>query len=307
MSDGSSASAESAVIETPVSATGGVEVIDVSPSNLPAEKAATEVVAEEKKDPEQPKKPEKVAKKLSQIAERERKVAEKEAALSKQAQDAADQLEQAKTLRATVDQLKTNPSKVLSELGISFNDLAKALLSEEVTETTTPTEQDALKQELNDLKKRLDAKDAKESQAQEDAVNTQLEAAINDIKKVIDNHIATNSDKYDLILATKNQDLVYAIMKESFDQTGEVMMYTDACDAAEEYLTEQAKTLSGSKKIREFVTPTPATEPKRTSFGRTLSAQASQVAAAASGKGPDMSKLSHDERIKALIPRLRFN
>jgi hypothetical protein len=69
---------------------------------------------------------------------------------------------------------------------------------------------------------------------------------------------------------------------------------------------EEAKKLSGSKKILNFVSPPAPAKPSKTSFGKTLSSQVATQMAAATEDKIDMSKLPHEQRIKALASRLRY-
>lgn len=312
MSD-ESAPASAEVTVTPVdtsSNSGTVEVLDVTPDKVEAP------IVEENKEAKTEEKPkEKIAKKLSKVVEREAKVAAREADADRKLAEANSALEEAKNTRALVESLKTSPSKVLSQLGISFNDLATALLSEDVTANSTPSEMDALKQELKDIKNNLQSDKDRIKADQDAALDQNLKTAITNIKNVIDTHIASNPDKYDVILSTDNQKLVYDIMEESYNQSvkevgadkATVMLYTEACDLAENYLTDQLKKLaSGSKKLKEFVSPPAPKKPERTSFGRTLSSQVAQVAVSA-GSDVDVSKMSPKERLKHAARLIRFN
>lgn len=295
----------SVVVTTPVvnSETPAVETVDLTPKS-----AVVETVAETPKVEETPK--EKIAPKLSKLKEREAKVLERETAAAKRFEEAESESAKAKESAALIESLKTNPSKVLDTLGITFNDLAKALLDEEVKGDATPSELDSVKQSLEEIRKELQDKKDADALAVKEAQDAGLTAAIEGIKVRINEHIDQNADKYDLIKNSNAQELVYEIMRESYEQSekGEIMQYTDACDLAEEYLTGEVKKLLGSKKIREMVAPSPPPKPQKTSFGKTLSSQATVTAATSNGK-PDLSKLNHEERIREILKThgLRYN
>lgn len=290
--------ADSTVTETPVNpgiAAPQVEVVDLTPKV--EEPPASENTVEEKKEAK-----EQLSPKLSKLRQREAKIAEREAAADQKLKDADARLAEAQK-PGTLERLKKQPSKVLAELGISFNDLAKAVL-DETDEDDSPSELETVKASLQEIQDKLDLGEEEKKQEKTDAENAQLQAAINGIQDKISEYIDTNADKYDLIIATENKDLVYSVMEESFLDTGTVMQYTEACEVVEKYLTEKAAGLSKSKKIRQMVSPE-VPKPNKTSFGRTLSSQVTQVAAA-TDKKPDMSKLSHDERVKVLAKQLRY-
>lgn len=310
MSDEASTPAPTApiVTVTPVS-TGSVPneipTIDVTPQTIEEKLGTVDAPVVESPPVVEPPK-EKNAAKLAKIREREARAAAREAEADRKLAEASTAAQSAQQSAALLESLKSNPTKVLAELGISFNDLATALLNEQEAGDSTPSELDGVKQTLADIQNQLKAKEDKEKNAVEASQQAQFETAVADIKVVIDNHIKDNSDSFDLILATNNHELVYEIMVESFNQTGTVMDYKEACQTAEDYLTDKMQALTAaSKKVKTFVSP-PAPEKPKTSFGRTLSNQVTQMAAAAS-KGPDLSKLSHEERVKILAKQLRFN
>jgi hypothetical protein len=290
------------VATTPAGGESAVAIVEYS---SPAGEAA-EVVSEEIADEQEPlvetpvpveekPKQERVSAKLAELRARE-------AAAEARAQEAEAKLAEAQALSSKLEALKKTPSKVLQELGISFNDLAEAMLSEGEPEEG-PSELDELKATVEELKAKEREKEELLRRHEDERQKAQLDAAIGGIKTLIDSHIDANPDNYDLIRVTESKDLVYEIMLESYKQTGTVIHFTEACDAAENFLTERAKKLATSKKVQEFVAPS---KPAKTSFGKTLTSQVTQMAAAASS-GKDPAKMTHEERLQHAARVLRFN
>ena len=107
-----------------------VEIVDVTPRTLD-EKIASEGNGEPQKEPQK----EQISPKLSKLKQREAKVAEREAAADKKLQEAETKAAELAKAPNLLEQLKNKPSKVLKELGLSFNDFAKAVLDETDEET----------------------------------------------------------------------------------------------------------------------------------------------------------------------------
>jgi len=251
-------------------------------------------------------KPEKLAPKLAKLKEREAQLLAKEQEVERRLAEAEARASEAQKKEESLELLKKNPTKALNALGLTFNDLAEALLNEEESGDSTPSEIDAVKSELEQIKKNLADREEQARLAQEQAEAAQLDSAVQGIKQTINQHLQAHAEDFDLILATGKQDAVYDMMKWSWDKTGEVMHFTEACKIVEDYLTEQMKPLAASRKLQTLIAPTPKA-PQKTSFGKTLSNQIGQVVAVPDGrKASQLTREAHEIRKQNAIKHLRF-
>lgn len=312
----------SVVTESPVN-TGNsasmVETIDMTPKTLESKIAAPAAQKEEVLK-------EKISPKLVKLAAREAKAAEREAEADRKLQEAEQKLTEAQQSRQLIDKIKTQPSKFFEEVGMTFNELANALLSETPgEEKKTPSELEIVKQNLAEIQNKLKAEEDAKTQAKWALQDKELDAAIDGVKTKVNEYINENPDKYDLIIATDNSDLVHETMIYAFNESlretgaGQIMPFKEACDVVEAYLTKEQEEqeekrkalLIKSKKLQNFNGV--KTEPKvslpkpKTSFGKTLSSKMTTQSPAVTSNQLDMSKLSHSERIKVLSKRLVFN
>lgn len=280
---------------------GSVPVVEVT-TGIPAAKADAPQKEEIKKE-EKPAKKEAVAPKLSKLAQREQAAAAKET--EAQAREAKLAEREAKILEAETltEQLRKNPSKALKKLGLSFDDIASAILHE-------PAEGEEEEETESETDKRIrlleEDKAAKEKKAQEEkdaADQSRLDNAVNFLKEQIDKTIAEDEDAYELIRVNGAHDLVYQTMVEYYAKHNVIPDHKDACAGVEAFLEEKARSLITARKVQSMVTPKKEGK-TQTSFGRTLSNNGTQIVAGPSKE--DTSHLSPEERRKRAVEKLRF-
>lgn len=249
----------------------------------PQEEVAKELPAKkEKKAPALAKikaREEAVAAKAKELETTEAKIKEFEAGFNKEA-------------------FKKSPTKFLAKYGLSFQDVAEAVLNEGDPETPKTDAQLAL-EKIQALEKERD--DAKTAKDEEDNKNKQayIDRVFTDYKKRIATHIDENEDKYELVKLNEKQDLVFEIQEAYHAKHGTVLDLDKACEIAENHLLKGIQKVIGAKKLQQFITP-----PKESNGAKTLSSNLA-AASSSSSSTPGVT-LSKDERLRRAAEKLQF-
>lgn len=290
---------EAAVVE-PVSTAQIVTKEVVVPGNIPAtpkaEEPKSDVVAPvvEELAKEEPKGADKYGAKLAKLKERERLVESRES----ETVEKTTQAEQIIAKEAEIKVLiKKSPLKALEHLGITFEELTKAILNEEDPDP----KYDALKAELDEVKGKLTADEQAIKDAADAAEKQRLDKAVDFFKTQIKEVVDKGEDNYELIKLNDAHDLVYEVVENYFEQHGKLLPAKDAADHVEKWLEERAETIVKSKKVQAKLpkSESPKEKPRTT----TLTNQASNFAAPVLPPG---EKLSKEERFKRSASMIRF-
>lgn len=130
--------------------------------------------------------------------------------------------------------IKDNPAALLDHLGISFDDLLAAQLGIQAEQPEPKSEIEQLRDEIKAMKEAEEAKIQAKQQAE-------IDAAISNHKNDINTLLSTETDKYELINAAGESDLVWQVTEEYFEAYGEVLTPQQAADMVENHLVEQFK------------------------------------------------------------------
>ena len=184
---------------------------------------------------------------LKSLVKRERELREQE---SKTA-EIQNQITEFNKLK---DSAKTNPMALLEHLGLSFDDLLGAQLGIEAEKPEPPSEMEQLREEIKALK---EAKE-QEKQAEEQA---RIDTAINNHKSDIATLLSTETDKYELINATGEQELVWEVTEQYYEAHQVILTPAEAAQMVEDHLTENYKTvLEKTTKFKPKQEPKAATD-----------------------------------------------
>jgi len=186
------------------------------------------------------------------LTEKERELTRRETAL-KERISAAENFE---TLKARA---KKEPTKVMEELGVSYEYLTKHILSGGKAE---PEEMIAeLREELSGVKTQLEdeKKEAeKKKVADEDAY---IQKALDMYKGETTAFLSSSADEYQMIVAKGAQDEVFSLIENWFFEFGEVLTPKAAADKVETALLEEAQKLLKVPKLASLLNPTPPAKP----------------------------------------------
>ena len=166
---------------------------------------------------------------LKSLVKRERELREQESKTT----EIQNQITEFNKLK---DSAKTNPMALLEHLGLSFDDLLGAQLGIEAEKPEPPSEMEQLREEIKALK---EAKE-QEKQAEEQA---RIDAAINNHKSDIATLLSTETDKYELINATGEQELVWEVTEQYYEAHQVILTPAEAAQMVEDHLTENYKTV----------------------------------------------------------------
>lgn len=174
---------------------------------------------------------------------REKALADREAALSSQPQAPSIDMSQ----YISVDRFKSDPIGVMAETGLTYDELAQQLISQQ--QPLDPRTERQM-QRLNAANKALEDKLAKfeESQVknQQDAYTSALNVIKNDVRSLVKGNV----DQFEMISRTNSIDDVVELIETTYKEEGLLMSNEEAAQAIEDYLTEEAYKLSEAKKIR---------------------------------------------------------
>lgn len=167
-----------------------------------------------------------------------------------------------------VAKLKSNPLSVLQEHGISYDQLAEALLSGPAA--SDPKIQ-ALEAKIADLEKGVKTEfQTRETQQEEAALTEMLYEA---------ESLAKEGEAYELIRERDAYDQVLRLIHSQYKKTGRVLDVTEAMNQIETKLLSDAEKLANLSKVRAKFAPSPPTlQPQQRQGMRTLTARDTSAA-----------------------------
>lgn len=200
-------------------------------------------------------KDDKVSSRLEMLIRREQQAIARERIAKAQEQESLRVRSELETERAKIarfNSIKTNPKLALEELGLTYDEITKAFLSDgelppEVGMKKLQSEIDGLKQERETDKQKQQEQAKLMAQAQE-------VQAVDNFKGEISTYVSDNANRYELINFDSRQDEVYELIDAHYTKTqlahakeleldgldpstavGKVMKIAEAADKIEEY------------------------------------------------------------------------
>lgn len=242
----------------------------VESSESAEQEAQSEVDAQPESAEEQ-----KLSSKFATLSRKEKQIREREAQLDRKMQLLEEKLSKFESLSSPMQQpesvkapeiplevrLKKNPLETLNELGYSFETLTNLALNG--GKLTPDMQMELMKQELEEkynngyesLKKEMAERDSKRQEAEADM-------AVKNFKREIDSFVA-KTESYELIQANDASELVFEVIENYYEQTGEVLDIKQAADHVEAQLEEEAEKLFKLNKLKSKFAPVQkAPEPK---------------------------------------------
>lgn len=205
---------------------------------------------------------ERFAAKFAALSRKEKAMRQREAQLQQQSQQLEERLKaleaqqaEMQTFRSLPDRLKKEPFTVLQEQGLTYEQLAEMVLND-----GKPTPDMLLSEyekkftaKMQELEQKLAEKEAKEQEAR-------YEAAIEQFQGQLIEFVEQSPD-YELIRANEASDLVFQVIEEHHNETGEILSNKEACDAVESYLLDEAKKLVDREKVKKLLQPQTPNKP----------------------------------------------
>lgn len=175
------------------------------------------------------------AKKFESLTAHEKKLRLREEELKAQSEEYTP-------IKETLELLKTKPIEALKKLGWEFKDLVDMVLND-----SNPTTEKRIEQLENRIKTEAEEREAKAKEAEEkrkadeEAEKKQnYERQVEQIKDQI-NKYCEETEELELIRTNGQQELVWDVIQEVYQQTGQTITIEDAAKRVEDYLTEEAE------------------------------------------------------------------
>jgi len=184
--------------------------------------------------------------KFAALSRKERDIRARESELS-ELEDRFQSMEQEPEMPLE-QRLRANPLAVLEELGLGYETLTDLALND--GKLTPDMQMQLIRDELetdyqsrfHDLEQRLEERDEREQDERYDSI-------LSGFMEEIENHVASD-DNYELIRANDAGDVVYEVMEEHYNQSGNILSIDEAAEAVESYLEEEAEKLLNLQKVR---------------------------------------------------------
>jgi hypothetical protein len=271
----------------------GIENVVAEQEEAPAESVEvkadgteTEVKAEPKKE-EQSQEERLFASKFAALSRKEKALREKERQLETRMQELEQRLNSAQKDEPKQQEeplelrLKKNPFEALQSLGFDYETLAQIALNDGklTPELQMKLMREELERQYNEKFQQLESKLTEKEQKELEQRHAQV---IENFKQEIAEHVGENAAEYEL-LAIEGEDgvqLVYDVIEEHYNSTGEILDKKDAAMLVENHLLEEAKKRVGLSKIKKLLgasEPKVQTEPKQAKPSVTLSNEQSQT------------------------------
>jgi len=225
------------------------------------------------------------------IRERETKIAELEARLNSQSTPEQAQTEPELPLEL---RLKKDPIGTLQSLGLNYEKLTELALND--GKLTTDMQMELMRQEMDSkYTGELESIRAELAAKEQAATEEKHSNIIQGFKEEITSHVNSDLEAYELVKANDAVDLIFNVIEQHHEQTGEILDTKTAADHVETYLEDEFKKLFQAKKLQNLVSPakSPSTpEPKAATLNSpTLSNELSSAVSNPTG----ISSISNDQ------------
>ena len=187
--------------------------------------------------------------------------------------------------------LKQNPLKALEEMGLGYDQLTELALND--GKLTPDLQMQLIRSELeNDYKSKFEELENRLQEREEAETEAKYENAENNFMSEIESKVAYDS-RFELITSSNGEELVYNVIEEHYNETGNILEIDEAAQAVEEYLeAEVEKMLKLEKVSRKLgrVAEEPF-EPKRQSSPTLSNAHSAQAYKGASKELDDEASM----------------
>lgn len=208
--------------------------------------APEEVTKETQADP--------MASKFAALARQQKAIRDKERAVQAEKQAYLAEKEtlskELAELKAWKAKLRQEPLSVLSEEGVSYDQLTNLMLNQP---SGSDLEIQKLSREIEALKAARESDQTQSKQAQDDKRQEAVKQIENEVTLLID-----GNEAFETIQSMNAQKAVVELIERTFDDESRLLTVEEAANEVEEYLVEQAMALTKLKKIQSKMNPAPA-------------------------------------------------
>ena len=188
------------------------------------------------------------SKEFKELARRERvarEATQKNDGLEKEIAALRAQVEGKQNQEDLRSQARENPIEFMKKFGVSYDDITNTVLNDKPpAELALQDDVAALRQELADLRKERAAEAEAQTKSAEDA-------SYNKFIDEIDNFVENNGTAFELIKVQGAHQLVGDVIRETYQATGRIMPYKEACGVVEEHLDKQVRVAMRTSKFAQ--------------------------------------------------------
>lgn len=150
--------------------------------------------------------------------------------------------------------LQQDALSVLSEIGVSYEDLTNQILNSTPRDPRIAAEMETLKAEIQSLRQESETAKTQSQSDQQKAYNS----AIHQIKTDVTKLVSTDSN-FETIRATNSVDDVVDLIEQTWKEDGVLLSNEEAAQQVEDYLLEEALKLTQIDKIKKRLAPVAST------------------------------------------------
>ena len=225
----------------------------------PVETPASEGVIADSKGPQQTPIDDRVSSKLEMLMKREQSAIMRER-LAKQKETEIEarirEIEEKNKKITEFESVKQNPKKALEVLGLSYDDLTKAILND--GELTPDIQVKKLEDRINEQEKAFQVEKERLAQEAKAKAEAEYERRTQAFKSEISQYVKDNAKRYEITLFEGQEEEIYKLIdlnyektrdemakqlelegKDPKDASGKVMSIKEAADKIEEYLEKR--------------------------------------------------------------------
>lgn len=192
-------------------------------------------------------KPDKFAQKFAALSRKEREIRQRETSLKAREQEIEVRLAKAAEIEALPSKVKESPLEALERLGVTYDQLTELILQQ--------GQEKPEDKKLAEIERKIADYEKREREA---VVQRQEQARQSYLAEL--SAFCKSSDKYELIQANSAVPVVYQVVEEHYNKTGEILTNEQAADLVESHLEEEAAKLLKLNKIKAKLAP-PAAQP----------------------------------------------
>lgn len=221
--------------------------------------------------------PDRTASKFAALARKQKETAAREAALAAREKEMEARSAQAERVAKALSKKDEDPIQALVDMGIDPLKYADAVASwQPPADDSDPVAM--LRKEIAEMK----AEKAKEREQAEQYTAKQREQAVESFKGSLTKQIDSD-EKYELIQSRKQHALVYEVIEQHYQTTGELLSNAAAADMVEASLEAEVKSSLSTKKVKAMLealgmTPKAAAEAAKATVASAASASEDIIA-----------------------------
>lgn len=246
------------------------------------------------------------ASRFAALSKREKQLIDRERAIKTESETfKAEQVKMQKVVDA-IAKGKENPVAVLEAAGITYDYLTRFILNNNKVDPEDKLS--ILEKKIEEDKQERLSKERAREEAEVKAQETYIEQMIDSYRKETHQHILSNPEQYELIIANDAKDEVFSLIVEHFAETGQIMPPDEAAQKVEEYLFKEIeKTILSSKKFASKLAPVKEEATKAPSKPKVPPKTLSNNLVMSDPVGSNTEKqMTREERLKAAASKLRY-